>query len=125
MGLCAVQLARFAGARVIASVRSAPEKETALRAGAQDVLFNDDELIINVRAIVPDGLDHIVEVAFAANIERDIELLKLGGTLATYATNDATPRIPFWPMVFKNIQLYFLGAAMTFQWIPRLQQLMI
>jgi NADPH2:quinone reductase len=34
----------------------------------------------------------------------------MGGSIATYATNAATPTIPFWPMVFKNIQLFFLGS---------------
>jgi NADPH2:quinone reductase len=110
VGLCAVQLARFAGARVIGTVRSAAEETIARAAGAHDVVLNDDDLIAKVRAIVPEGPDHIVEVAFAANIERDVELLKLGGTLATYATNDAAPKIPFWPMVFKNIQVNFLGS---------------
>jgi NADPH2:quinone reductase len=110
VGLCAVQLSRFAGAHTIGTVRSGTEVETARRAGANEVLFNDDELVTNVRKLAPDGLDHIVEVAFAANIERDIELLKVGGSLATYATNDATHSIPFWPMVFKNIQVNFLGS---------------
>ena len=44
------------------------------------------------------------------NIENDVELLKSGGSLATYATNDGAPKIPFWPMVFKNIQVRFLGS---------------
>ena len=34
----------------------------------------------------------------------------MGGSIATYATNAATPTIPFWQMVFKNIQLFFLGS---------------
>lgn len=56
------------------------------------------------------AIDHIVEVAFGANIERDVELLRMGGSIATYATNAAAPTIPFWQMVFKNIQLFFLGS---------------
>lgn len=110
VGLCAVQLARFAGATVIGTVRSAGEEETARKAGAHHVLRNDESLVAKVAALAPEGVDHIVEVAFAANIERDVEMLKLGGSLATYATNAATPSIPFWPMVFKNIQVNFLGS---------------
>ena len=34
----------------------------------------------------------------------------MGGSIATYATNSATPQIPFWQMVFKNVRLYFLGS---------------
>lgn len=110
VGSCAVQLARFAGAHVIGTVRSGAEEEAARKAGAHDVLLNDGDLIAKVLKISPQGLDHIAEVAFGANIERDIELLKQGGTLATFATNDAQPSIPFWPMVFKNIQVNFLGS---------------
>ncbi len=110
VGLCAVQLARFAGARVIGTVRSAGEEKAATDAGADEVVTNDDGLVARVRQLAPQGIDHVVEVAFAANIEKDVDLLKQGGTLATYATNDAAPKLPFWPMVFQNIQVNFLGS---------------
>ncbi len=110
VGLCAVQLARFAGAHVIGTVRSASEEQTARAAGAHEVFLNDADLVAKVRGVAPDGVDHIVEVAFAANIEKDVELLKQGGSLAAYATNDPAPALPFWPMVFKNIQVNLLGS---------------
>ena len=110
VGLCAVQLARHAGAHVIGTIRTASEEQTAKQSGAHEVFLNDAELPSKVKAIAPEGIDHIVEVAFGANIERDIELLKMDGSVATYATNTATPSIPFWQMVFKNIRLYFLGS---------------
>ncbi len=110
VGLCAVQLARQAGARVIGTIRTPAEEQTARKAGAHEVFLNDAELLQHIRALAPDGIDHIVEVAFGVNIERDLELLKMGGSIATYATNTATPTIPFWPMVFKNTQLFFLGS---------------
>jgi len=110
VGLCAVQLARHGGAHVIGTIRTQAEEQTAKRTGAHEVLLNDAELPAKVKALAPEGVDHIVEVAFAANIERDVELLKMGGSIATYATNAAPPAIPFWQMVFKNIQLFFLGS---------------
>jgi NADPH2:quinone reductase len=64
VGLCAVQLARFAGARVIGTVRSSSDEETARTAGAHQVVLTDGELPARVRALAPDGVDHIVEVAF-------------------------------------------------------------
>src|SRR5262249_2862262 len=82
----------------------------ALNAGAHDVVLSDKELIGRVRARAPEGIDHIVEVAFGANVEADVELLKLGGSIASYATDNATPKIPFWQMVFKNIRVFFLGS---------------
>jgi NADPH2:quinone reductase len=110
VGLCAVQLARRGGAHVIGTVRSSSEEETARNAGAHEVLRNDKEFQAHLTALAPDGVDHIVEVAFGANIEVDVELLKMGGSIATYATDNATPNIPFWQMVFKNIRAFFLGS---------------
>ena len=34
-----------------------------------------------------------MEVAFGGNVDSDVELLKQGGSIATYATNAATPNI--------------------------------
>src|SRR5262249_41852222 len=99
VGLCAVQLARFAGAHVIGTVRSASDESTAQLAGAHEVLRSDPNLPARVKALAPEGVDHIVEVAFGANIEADVELLKMGGSIASYATNAPTPQIPFWLMV--------------------------
>jgi NADPH:quinone reductase len=110
VGLCAVALARHAGARVIGTVRSASDQPTPKNAGAHDVVLSDKDLAARVRRLAPEGIDHIVEVAFAANIEVDVELLKLGGSIASYATDNATPKIPFWQMVFKNLRIFFLGG---------------
>jgi NADPH2:quinone reductase len=110
VGVCAVQLARRAGARVIGTVKSPSDEAAAKNAGAHEVLVSDRELVSRVKAMAPDGVDHIVEVAFAANIEADVELLRLAGSIATYATDNAAPKIPVWQMVFKNIRLFFLGS---------------
>jgi NADPH:quinone reductase len=95
---------------VIGSVRSPSEEATATKAGAHEAVRNDEMLTANVRALAPKGVDHVIEVAFGANIEADVELLSTGGSIATYATDSETPKIPFWPMVFKNIRLFFLGS---------------
>jgi NADPH:quinone reductase len=110
VGLCAVQLARRAGARVIGTIRASSEEETARNAGAHEVIRNNQDFEARASVLAPEGVDHIVEVAFAANVEADLKLLKMGGSIATYATNAATPNFPFWPMVFKNVQLFFLGS---------------
>jgi NADPH:quinone reductase len=110
VGMCAVALARHAGARVIGTVRSPSEEPAARTAGAHEVVLNDPGLIERVKTLAPDGVDHIVEVAFGANIDADIEMLKMGGSIGAYATDNATPKIPFWLMVFKNIRVFFLGS---------------
>jgi NADPH:quinone reductase len=110
VGICAVQLARRAGARVIGTVMSPAETGTASQAGAHEVVVNDHDLTSQLKALAPDGIDHIVEVAFGANIQTDIDLLKNDGSIASYATNTATATIPFWHLVFKNIRMFFLGS---------------
>jgi NADPH:quinone reductase len=114
VGQCAVGLARHAGALVIATVRVEDDVAVARRAGAHHVVvtgdLGPDSFVELVRSHSPAGVDHIVEVAFDANIAVDERLLKLGGSIATYATGQPTPTIPFWQLVFKNISVFFLGS---------------
>lgn len=110
VGLCSVQLARYAGARVIGTVRSPADEAVARKAGAHEVVVTDHDPIGRLKALAPEGIDHIVEVAFGANVNPDVELLNLHGSIATYATDNARPPIPVWQMVFKNIGVFFLGS---------------
>jgi NADPH2:quinone reductase len=110
VGLCAVQLARRAGAFVIGTVRSSADESIVAGAGAHHVVHHGPGFIDRIRAVAPEGFHHIIEVAFAANIATDLELLGVRGSIATYATDVAEPQIPFWPLLFKNIRLEFLGS---------------
>ncbi len=110
VGTCAVRLARLAGATVIATVQSPAQSEVAKEAGAHQVVESGEGTAARVVAIAPGGIDHIVEVAFAANIASDEQMLKLGGSIATYASNAPDATIPFWPLVFKNVRVFFLGS---------------
>lgn len=114
VGQCAVALARHSGADVISTARSDNDMDVARRAGARAVVntkgLDIQETIESVAAIAPDGIDHIVEVAFHANIAINEALLGVGGSVASYASGDTSPTIPFWPLVFKNISLFFLGS---------------
>jgi NADPH2:quinone reductase len=103
VGATAVQLAHRAGARVIASIRSETDRQRASRMGADEVLLLDQSFVKHVRQLAPAGVDHIVEVAFAANIETDLEVLAQGGSVATYATDVSQPTIPFWPLLFNDV----------------------
>src|SRR5262249_14664410 len=44
------------------------------------------------------------------NVMVDVELLAPGGSIAAYASGAPAPAIPFWPLVFKNARIYFLGS---------------
>lgn len=110
VGATAIQLAHQAGARVIATVRRESDKEIAERMGADEVVLFGENLARQIKALAPEGVDHIVEVAFGTNIFTDVEILAQGGSIATYATNKATPEIPVWLLVFSNARLFFVGS---------------
>ena len=110
VGACAVQLAHRAGGRVIATCRSESDKGIASRAGADEVLLTNGNLAERIRGFAPDGVHHIVEVAFGANIKTDTDLLAQGGSIATYATNTPMPETPVWQLVFVNARLFFVGS---------------
>ncbi|MGC1299805.1 MAG: NADPH:quinone reductase [Alloacidobacterium sp.] len=110
VGMCAVRLAHQAGARVIATCRAEGDKEIAFKAGANEVLLTDEKLVERIRSLAPNGVDHVVEVAFAANIKNDVEVLGQDGSIATYATNAPAAEIPVWQLVFINAKLFFVGS---------------
>jgi len=110
VGVCASQFARRSGARVIATIRAPRDEATALAAGAHHVLLNDERLSRQARALAPQGVDHIIEVAFGANVRTDLDLLATGGSIAAYATDIAEPALPFWPLLFKNTRIFLLGS---------------
>jgi NADPH2:quinone reductase len=110
VGAMAVQLAHRAGARVIATCRSESDKAIAARTGADEVLLTGAGLAERILELAPNGVDHIVEVAFGANIETAVAVLAQGGSIATYATDVFTPEIPYWPLIFSNARIFFIGS---------------
>jgi NADPH:quinone reductase len=86
VGHAAIQLARWAGATVISTV-SGPEKAAlATAAGAHHVVnYREGEPAAEIRRVATDGVDIIVDVAVAKNIDLDLAVLKNHGTIASYA----------------------------------------
>jgi NADPH2:quinone reductase len=68
------------------------------------------KLVERIRGLAADGVHHIVEVAFGANIKTDTEVLAQGGSISTYATNTPMPETPVWQLVFVNARLFFVGS---------------
>jgi NADPH2:quinone reductase len=66
---------------------------------------------LDVRDLSGDlGVDRVIEVAFAANVAADAEILTQGGIIAAYSSDSPEPVVPFWPMVFKNVTIRLLGS---------------
>jgi NADPH2:quinone reductase len=108
VGHYAVQLAKWAGARVIATV-SSPEKATAAAAAGADHTVNyrtADPAAQILELTAGAGVDRIVDVDFGANLGVSLKVLKVNGTIATYASmSDPEPKLPFYPLMAKNATL--------------------
>lgn len=111
VGHYAIQLAKWGGAQVLATVSSAIKGEHALMAGADTAInYRSENVVERVMAATNGhGVDRIVEVDFAANLTTHCEILKNCGTICSYATDsDEAPRLPVYPLMAKNISLRFL-----------------
>ncbi len=73
-------------------------------------MLSGENLPERIRELAPNGIHHVVEVAFASNINTDAAVLAQGGSIASYATNAPTPEIPFWQLVFMNAKIFFVGS---------------
>jgi NADPH:quinone reductase len=103
VGNAAVQLARWAGATVIATISGEAKAELAHRAGAHHVVnYRDPDAADQIRRVAPEGVDIIVEVAAGPNAELDQSVLRPRGTIAIYANDGG---IPFAPDVRTNMGL--------------------
>jgi NADPH2:quinone reductase len=74
------------------------------------LFLTGENVVERIRAMAPNGVHHAVEVAFAANINTDVEVLAQGGSIATYASNAPSLEIPFWQLVFMNARIFFVGS---------------
>jgi NADPH:quinone reductase len=109
VGHFAIELARRAGARVLTTVSSPAKAELARAAGADTVVdYRAEDAISAVRAVAPDGVDHIVEVALGANLELDLGVLARNGTVVTYAESGPDPAIPIRRLMRRNLTLRFM-----------------
>ena len=92
VGNAAIQLARWAGATVIATVSSDTKEKLAAAAGANHVFdYKASDVAARIRELAVDGVDLIVEVAAGANAELDQAVLRPRGTISIYANDGGVP----------------------------------
>jgi NADPH2:quinone reductase len=88
VGHATIQLARWAGARVISTVSSDEKARLALAAGAEHAVnYRTGEAADEIQALAPKGIDVIVEVAPVGNAALDVAVLAPNGSVAVYATD--------------------------------------
>jgi NADPH:quinone reductase len=92
VGNAAIQLARWAGAEVIATVSGEAKARLATAAGAHHVVnYKEADAAEAIRGVAPDGVDLVVEVAAGANAELDLAVLRPRGTISIYANDGGAP----------------------------------
>ena len=108
VGRYAVQMARAAGARVIATVSSA---EKGAHSTAEEwVDYRQTDVAGAVMEMTGGaGADRIIDVDFGANQAASLALIKADGTIAAYASAaKMAPELSFYPFMFKNVRLHML-----------------
>jgi NADPH:quinone reductase len=110
VGHAAIELARWGGARVIATASTDEKAALARAAGADTVVdYRREDAASVIRAAAPEGVDRIVEVSPARNLELDLAVCAPGATIGAYATDGGTEApLPFWPLMHMNTTLRFV-----------------
>jgi NADPH2:quinone reductase len=133
VGHYAVQLARWGGATVIATVSGADKAAHAREAGADHVVnYKTDDVAQRVKEITKgQGVDRVIEVEFGGNLQTTLACLKANGVIAAYASSAVMePKLPFYPMMFQGITLrtvlvYILPEAARRQSIQDINQALV
>jgi NADPH:quinone reductase len=110
VGNAAIQLARWSDATVITTVSSPKKANLAARAGADHVIdYTKQDVVAEVRAIAPNGVNTIVEVSSAVNAAIDAEVLARHGSVAVYANDGGNEvGLPIRPSMVQNARWQFV-----------------
>jgi putative PIG3 family NAD(P)H quinone oxidoreductase len=105
IGVMAIQMAKAAGARVIATARGAAKARMALRLGA-DVAIDADKDDFEAVARDQGGVDVILDMVGGSYFARNIEALRTGGRLVWIAAlGGGTVELPILKVMQKRLVL--------------------
>ena len=110
VGHAAIQLARWADAQVVATISTQRKAELARAVGADRAVdYRRRHAVDEIRALAPEGVDLIVEVAPAANADLDAGVLAENGTVAAYATDGGGElTVSVRGLMYRNIRYQFV-----------------
>jgi NADPH2:quinone reductase len=109
VGHAAIQLAAWAGARVITTISSDEKAQLAAAAGAHHVVnYRAGDAAAEIKAIAPDGVDLVVEVALAENADLVAGVLTPRGAVSAYADSGKKLTVPVRPLMVLNARLQFI-----------------
>jgi NADPH2:quinone reductase len=111
VGHVAIELARFERASRVIATASTPEKQALARAaGASAVIdYRRDDAAARIRTAAPHGIDRVVEVDLAANLELDLAVAAPHAVFSAYAaTPDTVARVPVRELMSGMVTLRFM-----------------
>lgn len=109
VGHYAVQLAKWAGATVIATVSSREKAQRALEGGADHVIdYRQEKVAKRVRELTNgEGVHHVVDVDFGGNLATTLQVVRVNGSVAFYATKGARePTVPAGALMGLNLNVH-------------------
>jgi NADPH2:quinone reductase len=109
VGHYAVQLAKWAGASVIATVSSPLKAERARAGGADHVIdYKAEDVAARILEITDgEGVDHVVDVDFGGNLSATLPSLRPDGSIAFYASRGgASPKVPAGALTRRNLSIH-------------------
>jgi NADPH2:quinone reductase len=108
VGHFAIELAKRAGARVIATVSSTEKAALAEKAGADLVVnYRSPDAREQIQAFAP-SVDRVIELALGANLALDLAVARPLTTIVTYAAEAANPELPVRACMAANVNLKFI-----------------
>jgi NADPH:quinone reductase len=108
VGHFAIELAKRAGARVIATVSSSAKAALAEKAGADLVVnYRTADVAEQIRAFTP-AVDRVIEVALGADLALDLSVSRVGTTIVTYAAEAVDPVLPVRAAMTASVVLRFM-----------------
>jgi NADPH:quinone reductase len=79
IGLCALEMARNAGLKVISTTRSDTKIDFLKRLGSWDVIVDQGEIANEMRKRYPEGVDRVLELIGASSLLDSLKTVKRGG----------------------------------------------
>lgn len=108
VGHFAIELAKYAGARVVATASTEEKRALARDAGADLVVdYKSSSAAEEIRRFTP-AVDRIVEVALGANLDLDLSVSRPGTEIVTYANEATDPVLPTRKLMGANAVLRFV-----------------
>lgn len=109
VGHYAVQWAKQGGARVIATASNDADAAACMEAGAAEVVSHRDpgwaREVLSANGGKP--VDRVVDVQFGANLDQTLDLIRTGGTIASYAsTQEPEPTLPFYRLMYLDLTVH-------------------